>query len=122
LILNSIMVEIVMFELSEQEFKAKSKALAAKELALIQAEIDKDLSAREFNERLKKLRAEIAVLAKEVDEERAVREPTADEAPWASLMDDAVGIARGRRPRRRRTRDRTGEYPEPEEEDEDEEK
>jgi hypothetical protein len=101
------MAQVLMFALTETELKAKSKRLAAKELALIQAELDKDLAARQWNEKLKKLRGEIAQLAKEVDEEKASREATEAEAPWDGLLHQAQTTAARARTRRGR-RDRTG--------------
>jgi hypothetical protein len=96
--------------MTEEEFREQSKLLAKKELELIQTEIDKDLSSREYNERLKKLRGEIAQLARAVDEEKLSREASDAEAPWDGMIEEAQTLAQRGRARRAK-QDRTGEYP-----------
>ena len=101
------MAQIVMFEMTDEEFREQSKLLAKKELELIQTELEKDLTSREYHEKLKRLRGEIAQLAKQVDEEKLSREAREEEAPWDPLVTEVAGRARRERVRR----DRTGEYP-----------
>ena len=102
-------MQALLFPLSAEELHQRAKELAALELKCDELTDEKDTKNREYNEELKRMRGQIARLAKEIDEEQAVREPTDDEAPWGGLLDATA--ARGRRGARR---DRTGDYPEEE--------
>jgi hypothetical protein len=105
------MAQIGMFPLTEDELKAMGKELSAKVEEYDQTEADKDLTARQYNEKLKRLRGEMTHLAQVIKAEKVEREATAEEAPWQASIDEAERIA-NRRPGRPR-RDRTGEVIEP---------
>jgi hypothetical protein len=102
-------MQALLFPLSAEELQAKGKEMAALELQYDALAEEKDTKSRAYNEELKRLRGQIARLAKEIDEEQAVRDPTDDEAPWGGLLDATA--ARGRRGARH---DRTGDDPEEE--------
>jgi hypothetical protein len=99
-------MQAMLFPLSAEELTAKGKEVAALELQYEKLLEEKDTKSREYNEELKRLRGQILRLAKAIDEEQELRDPTDEDAPWQGLIDQATTQAAGRHGP---TRDRTGE-------------
>jgi hypothetical protein len=99
------MQQVALFPLSPDELLAKGDELSLKIGEVEQLEEQKDATAGQFNEAIRKKKGEVKQLAKEIRERQAEREATDDEAPWQPLLDKAHEVAGTAR----RRRDRTGE-------------
>jgi hypothetical protein len=99
------MQQVAMFPLTDEERLAKADELAEKIGIVEQLEAQKDATAGQFSESIKKAKFEVRRLAKEIRERQAEREASDDEAPWQGLLDRAQEVAGTAR----RRRDRTGE-------------